>query len=551
MRRQVLRILGLLLVAAGLAAENATAGESGLITPQAIQGTGEYSNSPSLIIDGQTLAEETAWNDDACVYWEKPQASFVITLDGVYQITGATIQADNNDDYVIETSMDGSVFSPLLVVLGDWGGVFSGVETLSTLADDPHFSSEMAIAPVQAKYVRLSARNGDEAYSISELSLYGSKVECGSVGPVVVTGQGTTPSTAVSSLLKAQSIRGVGKYTRSEKLIIDGKMPEQGTKYNSRQCVYWRDPRTHFIIDLGQVQRIDAVAMQVDGDDTYVLEVSADGEKYAPLVVVAAAWGEVTKGMETVSMLRDDPQYLPMMLFRPVDARYVSISARDGNKAYAVSEVFLYGGKKPEATPPIQPSVGPVPPVTTPEPVGGPGSMEDVFNAVDKDKDGRISKAEYAAIWKDKLDVDKNFAFFDKDNSGFIGKTEFMSLRDGLGEEASQDQTEQTEEGSARLDPVLVQKAIDALPTWPKIQDLMAAGKFEETNTLVKEAGFENWFDLNLYFSTVCAAAQSIEADPQSKDTLATVFGEEAVDVIAQPENLARIKANAPTSPSR
>jgi len=269
MRRQVLRVLGLLLVASGLEAENATAGESALITPQAIQGTGEYSNSPSLIIDGQTLAEETAWNDDACVYWEKPQAGFVITLGTVHEITGLTIQADNNDDYVIETSMDGSVFSPLLVVLGDWGEVSTGMDTLSTLQDDSHLVPEMTLTPMPAKYLRLSARNGDEAYSVSELSLYGSKVESGSVGPVVVTGQGTTPSTAVGSLLKPQSIRGIGKYTRSEKLIVDGKMPEQGAKHNSRQCVHWSDPRTHFIIDLGQVQRINAVAMQVARDPTH------------------------------------------------------------------------------------------------------------------------------------------------------------------------------------------------------------------------------------------------------------------------------------------
>lgn len=557
MCRRVLGVLGLLLVAAAPAAESAMAGESALIAPQSIKGTGEYSNSPSLIIDGQTPAEETAWNDDACVYWEKPQARFVITLDGVYQITGLAIQADNNDDYVIETSTDGKSFSPLLVVLGDWGGVFSGMQSLSTLPGDPHFVPEMAFKPASAKYVRLSARNGDEAYSVSELTLYGNKVLSDSVSPPVVTGKDATTAQVQTVLLKAKSVKGTGEFSHAAKLLIDQKMPKQETEYDNKSCVYWSDPETAFVVDLGEAFWISGLTIQVDNNDDYVIQVSLDGKVFKPLLTVRGEWGEVVDGMETLSTLAKDPQYLPQMAVKPAQARYVKLSAKGGDEAYSASELLLYGSKTaPVATASAsQPTGGAVPPSENVPAVtaGADGDLESVFNAIDTNKDGRVSKEEYAAIWKDKLDVDKNFAFFDKDASGFIEKAEFLSLRDGLKEGAGQDQSGQNAEGeeqSSHLDPILVQKAIDALPKWAQINELAGAGKYAELDAIVKSLGFENWLVLNFYFNMVWTVSQAAE-NPGIKDMFTPALGQEAVEVILRPENLAKIKANAPTSSSR
>jgi hypothetical protein len=558
MCEQAERVFGLLLVAMSLVSVNiraaqTPAGESQLITPQSIKGIGEYSNSESLIVDGQTPPEETGWNEDQCVYWTTPKTRFVLTLDGAYQITGLTIQADNNDDYVIEGSMDGKSFSPLLVVKGEWGEVFTGAETLSTLQDDPHFLPEMIIKPAQAKYVRLSARGGDEAYGVSELVLYGSKVQSVSVPPVVVTEGGSTPPVAQAALLKAKSIKGSGEFSHAAKLIIDQKMPRQGTEYDNKACVYWNDPKAYFVIDLGEAFWITGLTIQADNNDDYVIGVSTDGKTFKPLLTASWEWGEVSDGMETLSTLAKDPQHVPEMAIKPAQARYVRLSAKGGDEAYAVSELLLYGSK---TAPVVSPTVSQTPTGTgqptegTPGLSGGiDGDLESIFNAIDANKDGRISKEEYAAIWKDKSDVDKKFAFFDRDGSGYIEKAEYLGLRDKLKDQAGQDQpgqSEQAQEESAHLDPAMIQKAIDALPKWVQINQLLGAGKYEETNQIAKELGFENWVVLNFYYSIAFTIGQAVESDPNAKSTLVPAFGQEAVDLVAQPENLAKIKEYAP-----
>ncbi len=55
-------------------------------------------------------------------------------------------------------------------------------------------------------------------------------------------------------------------------------------------------------------------------------------------------------------------------------------------------------------------------------------SLAEVFDAVDADHDDRLSRDEYAAIWKSVTDVERNFRFFDRDGSGFIERQEFLTL---------------------------------------------------------------------------------------------------------------------------
>ena len=354
---QARRILGLLLVALSLVsadrAAQAATGEPQLIRAQSIKGAGEYSNSASLIIDGQMPPQGAEWNGPRCVYWEGAQARFVIAMDGVYRITGLTLQADNNDDYVIEASMEGTTFFPLLVVKGDWGEVFTGMQTLSTLSDDSHFLPEMTIKPVQAKYLRLSARGGDEAYAVSELLIYGSKVQSDSVPPVVVTDGGSTPVTQ-SGPITPKSIKGYGEFSNAAKLIIDQKIPPEETPWDDPRCVYWTSPQTYFVIDLGSAYWITGLTLQVDLNDEYVVETSMDGQTFTPMVVIDGDWGEIGTGMETLSTIPTDAEFLPEMVLRPARARYVKLSVRSGDDFYAVSELLIYGSK-------TQPVLAPAP----------------------------------------------------------------------------------------------------------------------------------------------------------------------------------------------
>ena len=53
--------------------------------------------------------------------------------------------------------------------------------------------------------------------------------------------------------------------------------------------------------------------------------------------------------------------------------------------------------------------------------------MEQIYKTVDKDQDGKLSKEEYFAIWKDKTTAEKNFRWYDKDGDGYITKEEFYA----------------------------------------------------------------------------------------------------------------------------
>jgi hypothetical protein len=190
------------------------------------------------------------------------------------------------------------------------------------------------------------------------------------------------------------------------------------------------------------------------------------------------------------------------------------------------------------------------PPEGTPGPSGDDDmSLESVFNAVDTNQDGKISKDEYAAIWKDKDDLDKKFAFFDRDGSGYIEKAEYLGLRDKFKEGMGQDepgQSGQSQDESGHLDPVVLRKAIDALPEWPQIHQLVGESKYDEADKIVKGLGFENWTVLNFYYSVGFTVAQAVQENPDAKNDFVPIFGQAAVDLITQPENMAKIMQYVP-----
>jgi hypothetical protein len=51
---------------------------------------------------------------------------------------------------------------------------------------------------------------------------------------------------------------------------------------------------------------------------------------------------------------------------------------------------------------------------------------KDLLKETDKNKDGKISKDEYLAIYKDKKKAEKNFKSWDTDKDGFITEDEYV-----------------------------------------------------------------------------------------------------------------------------
>ena len=154
------------------------------ITPTGASGTGTFTNSPGLLIDNVIVAEFTDWQDSPnlnnansrTVWWETTPPNFVIDLGAVYTVQDALISIDNNDRYLVEYSLNNSSYNTLFTVLeayGFDGNVFGGMDTMSTVLGNPQYVVGIDFAPVQARYIRLSATAGDNKYSSSELQLFG------------------------------------------------------------------------------------------------------------------------------------------------------------------------------------------------------------------------------------------------------------------------------------------------------------------------------------------------------------------------------------------
>jgi hypothetical protein len=107
--------------------------------------------------------------------------------------------------------------------------------------------------------------------------------------------------------------------------------------------VYWHTADTYFIIDLGAVVQIEGITLQVDNNDDYSLDDSVDDKNYTPLLFIGSDWGEIGFGMETISTIKGDPEYISKAALAPTRGRYLKLSAGGGDDAYAASEVLIFG----------------------------------------------------------------------------------------------------------------------------------------------------------------------------------------------------------------
>lgn len=149
-----MRLLGLAVMAAlpALAAEgNLLAGKQ----PILVEGVTE----PQRMTDGVAAPEGDEWKSTRTSIIS-PKGFAIWDLGEEKAIRAALLQGDNNDDYLLEASIDNQTWNPLWRVhtVGDPGLRLRTIRTLE----------------VSARYVRLTARGGDNSYSVSELELHSS-----------------------------------------------------------------------------------------------------------------------------------------------------------------------------------------------------------------------------------------------------------------------------------------------------------------------------------------------------------------------------------------
>jgi len=305
--------------------------ESEVIKPRSVEGEGFYTNSIQILIDGQSPPEGSAWNSEHNIYWQRTDTYFILDLGGVFDVTGLLFQVDGNDDYNIDASLDGVDYISIVQIRENHGDVASGMDTMSTVPGDPHFVADLEFEPISARFIKIYAIGGDSQYALSEIQIFGER--------------GATEESLEkeSKIIRPTGIEGTGVFENDANLIIDGRIPFEESVWNGPQSVFWENPDTTFLIDLGKIYEITGIVLQVDSNDDYRIEYSVNGEDYITLTEILGSDGEVMEGMDTLSSIRDHPEHVEDLEFFPLRARYIRIFATNGDNQFAVSEFQVFG----------------------------------------------------------------------------------------------------------------------------------------------------------------------------------------------------------------
>jgi hypothetical protein len=142
----------------------------------------------------------------------------------------------------------------------------------------------------------------------------------------------------------------------------EGSAADAGSEAGNKAPVWWNGNGADkvFQFTFNDLYRLEDVTLSVDHNDRYVLEYSPNSTDWYALFSVAVSLGEIGSGMDTMSTVVGDPEYVSQIDFSPVEARAVRISASDGNKPYAIGEVTFFGTRVAQQAS--------LPPASVPEP---------------------------------------------------------------------------------------------------------------------------------------------------------------------------------------
>jgi hypothetical protein len=136
--------------------------------------TGTFSGSTNVLADGTIPANGTAWNAASNVSWNGLGTVFTLEFNQLYTLQDVTLSVDHNDFYQVQISQDGTTWNTLFTVLAFEGSVNWGTEAFtSNPAGTGTYSASIDFAPTLAKYARIYAVAGDNAYGVGELSFTG------------------------------------------------------------------------------------------------------------------------------------------------------------------------------------------------------------------------------------------------------------------------------------------------------------------------------------------------------------------------------------------
>lgn len=135
-------------------------------------------------------------------------------------------------------------------------------------------------------------------------------------------------------------------------LVHDGIFPDEFDFYAGPNTVSWvgQDSLTNgipnsavFTLTFDQIYTLQDVRLSIDNNDFYQMQVSIDGANWNTLFTALSFEGEVDNGMDTMSSVAGDPEFVTSIDFVASQARYARIYAVTGDNHYAVGEIQFTG----------------------------------------------------------------------------------------------------------------------------------------------------------------------------------------------------------------
>lgn len=128
--------------------------------------------------------------------------------------------------------------------------------------------------------------------------------------------------------------------TQRVETLTDGRRPMEGAAWNTPGVSFLNTAGAYVLYDLGEPSAIDAVYLQGDNNDRFVLEVSDDGADFAPLWT-APAVGALGLRSRSATKLG-------------AHGRFVRLSAIGGDRWVSISELQLFSATPSSWPPPVE-----------------------------------------------------------------------------------------------------------------------------------------------------------------------------------------------------
>jgi len=179
---------------------------------------------------------------------------------------------------------------------------------------------------------------------------------------------GVMPMFVNAAPIPFTGVSATGTYSNNLDLLTDGTFPAEGSHWQSDSTVYfnqWSEAydREYFVFDMGSFFLIDDMSISVDNNDSYTIEYSTDQSNWLGLTVVDLGFGEVSGGMDTMTSISGESEYISGLDFaQSGPGQYLRIYVDgwqydgSGDGAYSLGEFQVFGEAyvaPPEAPAPV------------------------------------------------------------------------------------------------------------------------------------------------------------------------------------------------------